>query len=47
MIAAWKRLNSHRQGQQTLNPDECVAIGAAIQGGSGNDAGAGTSFFWM
>ena len=36
-----KQLTGHRPSK-SLNPDECVAIGAAIQGGKlAGDAGAG------
>ena len=44
MIAAQDKVKqlTGKEPSKTLNPDECVAIGAAIQGGKlGGDAGAG------
>ena len=41
-----KSLTGH-EPSKTLNPDECVAIGASIQGGKlAGDAGAGVFFFF-
>ena len=44
MLAAQEKVKqlTGKEPSKTLNPDECVAIGAAIQGGKlGGDAGAG------
>ena len=44
MLAAQEKVKqlAGKEPSKTLNPDECVAIGAAIQGGKlGGDAGAG------
>ena len=44
MIAAQEKVKqlTGKEPSKTLNPDECVAIGAAIQGGKlAGDAGAG------
>ena len=44
MLAAQEKVKqlTGKEPSKTLNPDECVAIGAAIQGGKlAGDAGAG------
>ena len=37
-----------QEPSKTLNPDECVAIGASIQGGKlAGDAGAGENYYFL
>ena len=49
MLAAQEKVKqlTGQEPSKTLNPDECVALGAAIQGGKlAGDAAQETSFFW-
>ena len=50
MISAQEKVKqiTGKEPSKSLNPDECVAIGAAIQGGKlAGDAAPEISFFWM
>ncbi len=49
MLAAQEKVKqlTGKEPSKTLNPDECVAIGASIQGGKlAGDAAQAISFFW-
>lgn len=42
-----QKLTGH-EPSKSLNPDECVALGASVQGGKlAGDAGQATSYYWM